>query len=198
MQNANRIWMSFPAAAAALCAMFLFEAPSGAAAMNSAAATTHADTVPGAWQHHKVTFNYYGITALNTCSGLENDVRLILRYFGARKDVKVSASGCPGGSPDTPSHNAWVEADFYTLSPTETSASGAVTAHWTTVDVTDHHPHFMDRGSCELIKSIKSVLLDNFSLRNIDYRTGCFPNTQSANDFSVKGEALTAAGSTSG
>ena len=129
---------------------------------------------------------------------MENDVRLILRYFGARKDVKVSASGCPGGGPDRPTHNAWVSADFYTLSPTETAASGAVKAHWTTVDVTDQHPQFMDRGSCELIKSMKRVLIDNFSLRDIDYRTSCFPYSQSPNDFSVKGEALKAAGSTSG
>jgi len=192
MQHTSRMWMSFPAAAAAFCTMLLFGAPAGA--MDG----TAAGTVPGAWQHHKVTFNYYGLTTLYTCSGLENDVRLLLRYFGARKDVTVSASGCPGGGPNRPTHSAWVTADFYTLSPTETAASGAVTAQWTAVNVTDQHPQFMDRGACELIKSIKSVLIDNFSLRGIDYRTNCFPHTESPDAFSVKGEALTAAGSTSG
>lgn len=195
MQCTKRMSMYVPAAAA-LCAMFLFEAP--AVATNGTAATPAADTVPGAWQHHKVTFNYYGITTLYTCSGLENDVRLLLRYFGARKDVKASATGCPGGGPNTATHSAWVTADFYTLAPTEPGASDAVTAQWTAVDVSDQNPHFMDRGSCELIKSIKSVLIDNFSLRDIQYRTGCFPHAESPNDFSVKGEALKAAGSTSG
>jgi hypothetical protein len=195
MQHTNRMWMSFPAATA-LCAMILLAAP--AAVLDSAAATTAAGTVPSAWQHHKVTFNYYGLTTLYTCSGLEDQVRRILLHFGARKDAKVSASGCPGGGPDTPTHNAWVKADFYTLAPTDTAASDAVTAHWATLDVTARHPHFMDPGDCELLQSMKSLMIDNFSLRGVEYRTSCFPHVQSIDDFSVKGEALKAAGSTSG
>src|SRR5882762_7567558 len=70
--------------------------------------------VAGSWQHHTVKLNYYGITALYTCSGLEDHVKDILVHFGARKDAKVRASGCFRG-PDSPSHSAWIDADFYTL-----------------------------------------------------------------------------------
>ena len=37
------------------------------------------DIVDGAWQHHKVKFNYVGFTTLYTCDGLEDRVGEILR-----------------------------------------------------------------------------------------------------------------------
>lgn len=197
MQHTNRIAMSWRAATAVFCGMSLLGATAGAAAMDGAA-RTDAGTVPSAWQHHQVTFNYYGLTTLFTCSGLEGQVKRILVHFGARKDAKVIATGCPGGGPDTPTHDAWVKADFYTLAPTGTAAPDTVQAHWATLDVTARRPYFMDAGDCELLQDMKSLMIDNFSLRGVEYRTSCFPNTQTADDFSVRGEALKAAGPASG
>ena len=59
-----------------------------------AATTTALGVEPGVWQHHQTTISYYGITTLYTCDGLEDKVRALLLYFGARADLKVHAFGC--------------------------------------------------------------------------------------------------------
>ncbi len=152
-----------------------------------------ADVVSGTWQHHKVTMNYFGITTLYTCDGLENHVRQILLYLGARKDLKVSATGCPG-SPNAPSRTAWVNVDFYSLAPAaDTGSPGAVNASWSALQLNSFHPNFMDAGDCELIQNMKDLALKNFSLRDLEYRTDCVPHDLSIDGFSVKGEALKAA-----
>jgi hypothetical protein len=149
-----------------------------------------ADVVAGTWQHHKVTMNYFGITTLFTCDGLENHVRQILLYLGARQDLKVSATGCPG-SVNAPSRTAWVNVDFYSLEPAaNTAAPGTVKASWSALQLNSNHPRFMDAGDCELIQNMKDLALKNFTLRDVDYRTDCVPHDLNLDGFSVKGEAL--------
>jgi hypothetical protein len=151
-----------------------------------------ADAVAGAWQHHQVTFNYLGFTTLYTCDGLESQVRQILLHLGARRDVSVTARGCPGPY-NTPSHSAWVSADFYALAPAaDAGGSGAVKAHWAPVEVTPRRPFFIGDGDCELIREMKDLITQNFSLRDVEYRTSCTPHEVSVNGFAVKGESLRA------
>ena len=145
MRNANHAWKSFWGAAAAVILLSGATARSGAAP--EPAVTPAGDVVSGAWQHHKVTFTYIGFTALFTCSGLEDHVRQILVHLGARKDAKVSATGCPGPI-DTPSGSAWVDADFYSLAPAVDPAEpNLVRAHWTALQVSPRRPHFIQGGS---------------------------------------------------
>jgi hypothetical protein len=155
------------------------------------------DIAAGAWQHHKVSFNYVGFTALYTCEGLEDQVRQILLYLGARKDVHVSARGCPGPS-NTPSRNAYVDADFYTLAPVAgAGASDTVKTRWTAFELTPRHPGFMGNGDCELMQSMKDLITKNFSLRDLEYRTDCYPNVVNLDSFAVKAQALRALPQTS-
>jgi len=150
------------------------------------------DIVNGTWQHHKATFNYVGFTTLYTCDGLQDHVRQILLHLGARKDARVSAVGCPGPY-NAPSNTAWVDADFYTLAPA--AAAGApdtVKARWTALDVTPRRPNFMGDGDCELVQSMKDLITKNFSLRDVQYRTDCFPHQITLDGFAVKGQALRA------
>jgi hypothetical protein len=163
---------------------------SGAAV--EAADTASGDIVNGAWQHHKVTFSYFGFTSLYTCDGLEDEVRQILLHLGARKDAKVSASGCPGPV-GVPSRSAWVDADFYTLAPVAAAGgSDTVKAQWTSLEVRPRRPTFLGEGACELIQEMKDLITQNFSLRDVDYRTSCFPNEVTVDGFAVKGQALRA------
>jgi hypothetical protein len=166
-------------------------APSGLAAEPSAD-TPPADVVTSAWQHHKVKFNYVGFTSLYTCDGLEDHVRQILLHIGARKDADVRAVGCPGPN-NGPSRTAWVDADFYTLAPAAgASGTDAVQARWTPLEVTARRPNFMGDGDCELIAQMKDLITQNFSLRNIEYRTDCFAHQLVLDGFAVKGQALRA------
>jgi hypothetical protein len=154
--------------------------------------TASGDIVNGAWQHHKVTFNYYGVTALYTCDGLEEQVRQILLHVGARQDAKVTASGCPGPF-GTPSHTAWVDADFYTLAPVAAAnGSNTVKARWTSLEVKPRRPNFLGEGACELIQEMKDLITQNFSLRDVDYRTSCIPHELTLDGFAVEGQALRA------
>jgi hypothetical protein len=177
MRDANRLWMF-------LCAAIL----AGAATADNTPPA--GDVVSGAWQHHKLTFSYIGFTSLYTCDGLEAHVRQILLHLGARKDLKVSASGCPGPF-NAPSRSAFVGVDFYSLAPAE-PGSDTVQARWTPVEVTPRRPEFMGAGDCELIQNMKDLITQNFSMRDVKYRTDCFPHEISFDGFAVRGQALRA------
>jgi hypothetical protein len=190
MRSTNPAWKSFWGAAVAVLLLSGATARSGAAP--EPAATPAGDVVNGTWQHHKVTFTYIGFTALFTCSGLEGHVRQILMHLGARKDAKVRARGCPGPF-DAPSASAWVDADFYSLAPADNPAEpDAVKAHWTTLQVSPRQPDFMGGGDCELMQGMKDLITKNFTLRNVEYNTSCFPHDISLAGFELKGQALRA------
>jgi hypothetical protein len=190
MRHTNHGWMAVWGMLAALAGL-----PLGAAAAETAAAPP-TDVVTGVWQHHKVTFNYTGLTSLYTCSGLEGHVRQILVLLGARKDLHVSAMGCPGPA-NAPSRSAWVTADFYTLAPAPDAAgSDAIRAQWTALEVAPLRPSFMGDGDCELVDQMKDLITQNFSLRDVEYRARCTPNELYMNSYAVRGQALRAVAST--
>jgi hypothetical protein len=146
--------------------------------------------IPSAWQHHKAEFDYFGVTTLYTCDGLEGQVRRILEHLGARKDMHVQARGCPGPA-NAPSHTASVVADFYSLAPsTDASEANAVKAQWSTVELTGRRPNFMGDGDCELIDAMKTLISQNFRPRDLNYRTTCIPRELEIDGFAVKGEFL--------
>jgi hypothetical protein len=188
MRRAVRPWISLWGVAAMLGGLAC--APPANSAAVDTPATPAADLVTSSWQHHQVTFNYFGITSLYTCDGLEDQVRQILLHLGARNDAKVYASGCPGPY-IAPSRTAWVKADFYTLTPAaDAVGSGTVKASWTAVEVTPRRPAFMGDGDCELIQAMKDLIIKNFTLRNVEYRTSCVPHEVSLDTYAVKGQAL--------
>jgi len=194
MRQAIRSWILRWGALALLGGLSGGALGSGAAiaAAPAESAAAPGDVVNGSWQHHQVTFSYYGITSLFTCDGLEDHVRQILLHLGARKDVKVRASGCPGPY-DSPSRSAWVHTDFYTLAPAAgADASTTVKARWTPVEMTPRRPYFMGDGDCELIQAMKDLIIKNFALRDVEYRANCVPHELWMDSFAVKGQALRA------
>jgi hypothetical protein len=149
------------------------------------------DAVDGTWQHHKVKFDYVGFTSSYNCEGLESHVRQILVSIGARKDAKVTVTGCIG--PSTPTHSAFVTADFYSVAGgPATEAGDAVKARWTPLEISPRRPDFMDDGDCELVQGMKDMILQNFSLRGVQYRTDCVPHQLSMNGFKVTADTLRA------
>jgi hypothetical protein len=172
-----------------------------------AAAVAPADVLSSEWQHRQLSFDYSGITTLYTCDGLEDHVRQILLYLGARKDLKVRATGCPGPF-NSPSRTAFVNVDFYALVPAAggpapgtpaaggpapgTPAAPILNGHWTPLELTPRRPNFMGDGDCELMQEMKDFITRNFTLRSVEYRTSCFPHEVTVDGFSVKGQALRA------
>ena len=162
------------------------------AALSISAGVAHAapEQQPAVWQLHHAQFDYFGITSRFTCDGLENKVRQILLYLGARNDVYVQA-GCPGG-PFSISRSAFVRVDFSTLvASAAVSDSNATAASWTTLNLAARRPSFLGDGDCELIDQMKKLVTDNFSWRGkISYRTDCPINTLEFHDYQIQGEVL--------
>jgi len=184
MQRSKRIWTSATMAAFLAFGML----PAVGAADDSSAG---GPVVAGTWVHRHANFTYWGVTALYSCDGLEDNIRALLVHLGARKDdAKVNARGCPHG-PSVPGHNAIIELDFYSLSPSaDANAPNTVQARWAPVVVSETHPYFMGRGDCELVEELKDILSKNFSFRDLSYRTDCVPYQEYVDQFSVKAEAL--------
>ena len=161
------------------------------AAGNAAAA--EADHVNGVWQHHKVRFDYMSVTTLYTCSGLELKVQSILGALGARPGAKVRTGGCLGRD-NTPARQAWVMMEFDSLAPPgDASQPQPIDAGWMPLLIESHRPSFMADGDCELINAMKNIIIQNFSLRGLDYVTHCIAHGQTLDSYSIKGEVLRAA-----
>ena len=61
------------------------------------------------------------------------------------------------------------------------------------VELTPQRPFFMGEGDCELMQGMKDLMTKNFSLRDLRYRTDCFPNAPTPDSFAINGQTLTAA-----
>jgi hypothetical protein len=48
----------------------------------------------------------------------------------------------------------------------------------------------MDSGDCELVEQLKELISESFALRDLDYRTDCFPHESNLHAFSIKAQAL--------
>ncbi len=177
-------------AAGAVLGWILLGMASGSAYSAADQAGSAAPTERSAWKHHHVTFAYFGITAAYTCDSLEDKVKQILLYVGARQDAQVQATGCPRG-PSSLSHQAVVTVDFDTLQAApDSSDADSVQARWADMQVAPRHPRFMDEGDCELIDGMRPVLKDGFSWRGLDYSTSCFPHELPLDGFAVRGAVL--------
>ncbi len=163
------------------------------AAASQADSSTPAAAQPSAWQHHQVTFTYMGFTSAYSCDGLEGKVASILKFFGA-KNPQVQTSNCPRG-PDSISHVIQVKVDFDTLRAAagDTPASDIVQARYTPFKLDSRRPFFMGEGDCELIYSMKPMLIASFSFQKLSYDATCTPHQVTFADFRVDGEVLKSA-----
>jgi hypothetical protein len=160
-------------------------------ATHAAEDTPAAPSEPSVWQRHQATLLYDGVTTHYTCDGLEDKVRSLLLYLGARADLKVRAFGCSGGF-DHPSRIGTVSTDFYSLATADAAADATQTVpgKWVALTIAPKRPNWMGDGECELVEQMKGLLTLGFSMRNVDYRTTCLPHQVTIADYSVKGEIL--------
>ena len=150
-----------------------------------------ADTSSAHWRAQKLEFTYSGFTARYSCDGIEGKVREILLSFGARKDLKVKATGCEQGGGEATSKIAWVATDFSALAPgPDPEGAATVNATWARAQLAPNRPNFMGTGECELVDAMRELLQKGFALRNVVYRADCVPKHVSIADYSVNAEVL--------
>lgn len=152
---------------------------------------------PAVWQHHKELINYYGVTETYTCTGIEDKVRELLLYFGARKDGLKVTPLCSRQL--APMHQVFVRVEFDSLAPAGGASNGGggeVNGQWADLHVLPTDPLFRDRGECELFQHLKEVLMKDFTVRDVHYRTDCTPYETTLQDYSITGQVLVPPGHT--
>jgi hypothetical protein len=156
-----------------------------------------AGTVPAVWTPKELHFTFMGFTSRYSCDGLEDRIKTALIKLGARKDMQVHATACPGPA-GRPVPFPTVTGKLNVLQPvTDQTPADAQTvqAHWQKVDiatlVTDRDP-VRAAGECELVEQIKQSILPVFTTRNVEYRSTCVPNQLSIGGTTLKAEMLVA------
>jgi hypothetical protein len=164
---------------------------------------------PGIWTRHQYTFNFMGFTTTYSCDGLEDKLKLLLLYAGARKDVKTRSGGCsaPFGRPDK---FASAELTFYTLAPANAPPPPPAPNRrksadikpepvtygrgvWRTVELSPNYPRELGVGDCELIEQFRDHVLPLFTTRNLNDHTTCIPHQDSGSTINLKVELFAAA-----
>jgi hypothetical protein len=146
--------------------------------LGAAGADLPGSAQPGVWVHHKWVVGYDGSTPYD-CTGVGPKIRQMLLYFGARYEglkVAVTCRGLLG-----------VETEFDSLAPAGEGESDTVPGHWVKLLIRSID---QNRGECDLIRNLKGLLTNNFTVRNLDYRTSCFPNEVTMNEFTVMGQVF--------
>lgn len=150
------------------------------------------------WQKHQAVIQYFATGTSYSCDGIEDKVRQILQYVGARADMKVRAAGCDQG-PFLPSHMASVSVEFYALAPAaDASSPDSVPSHWVTLSMNSTRSKFLQSSDCDLVRAMKSVLSKSFTWQGLEYGTSCSPYAAASNSFAVKGAVLKADAGKSG
>ena len=167
------------------------DAPSPAAPPASGTAQAASGTAQSAhWVEKKLHFVYQGFTAKYSCDGLRDDMQLIVRQLGARKDSKVNEMGCTSG-PGRPDPFPGVTGRLYVLQPAAPDAKDAVAAHWQPVRVSLRDPtEIGNQGVCELLEQVKHDIVPLFAARNVKYDVMCVPHQVTLGSSTLTAEVL--------
>lgn len=145
----------------------------------------------GTWQKHQYTLHYMGFTTTYSCDGLEEKMRELLLWAGARSDAKSSAFGCDRGF-GMPSKFASAEITFYTLATAPAGSADGVAATWRKVQWAPHRPQQLADGDCELVEQFRDQVLPMFTTRDVNNHTHCVPNELNPGDLDLGFEVLVA------
>ncbi len=166
------------------------------AAPADAASADQGPAIEAVWIEHRVTFDYMGFTTAYNCDSVREKLIDLLRLAGARRDLKVTTSGC-----DLPNLHvsALVHARLHFFSPAlpkaEPNASTLpvvpAMAHWLPVKIEPDHPRSIARGDCELVEQFAQQVLQHFAVRNVDSELRCVPHQLPSGEMHLHFDALT-------
>ena len=168
------------------------------AATPAGSASVVGTPLPAVWRERRVTFDYRGRTARYSCEGLRDKVRAMLIDLGARRDVKLVATGCRengrvrGGSA-RPRLRIVFSSPALTRGVDEPARSGdlaAVNARFETFMIADDAFRNMGIGDCELVDEFTRQILPKLTARDVRRNVRCVTGQMSGNRFMVQGRVL--------
>ncbi len=150
--------------------------------------------VAAAWKHHEFDFHYMGFTTRYSCEGLRDKVRLLLRYSGVVKGVKVTTRGCEVGHgfiATFPRVRVIFEAPE--IPEAGQRVVGETTlGRWRSVSIRRGQPRGLEVGDCELVEQFRDRLLPLLTHRNVNDRTNCIPHQLLGSVIDLKFDLLVA------
>lgn len=174
----------------AVTAVLLVSVCTGAGAAPAASSGQEA----AVWVKKEVNFRYVGFTTKYTCDGLQDKMRRILLWLGARDDLKMTGYGCLGvNAPET---TPGVRIVMHVLQPASATAGQTVAAHWKRVDLLSAHDLLSAAADCELISQLNRDVLPLFAARDVDYSATCSVHTPLIGGTRLKVNVLVADSST--
>jgi hypothetical protein len=166
--------------------------------------TAHAQDAPqprAVWREVHVDFSYFGRTSRYSCEGLRGKVRSLLSQLGARRDLRLYASGCEetGNPPRLGRMNPGVTMIFSAPAPAAASARpmrstapAPVQARYQPFIITVDAFRNMGVGDCEFVADFVRQVLPRFAVRNLQQDIRCLPNQLIGSRYRVQGEVLKA------
>ena len=157
-------------------------------------AATGSGEAGAVWVQKEVNFRYVGFTTKYSCDGLQDKMRRILLWLGARDDLKMTGYGCIGVN--SPEITPGVRIVMHVLQPASATAGQTVAAHWKAVDLFAAHDLLDAARDCELVAQLNRDVLPLFAARDVDYRATCSVHTPLVGGTRLKAKVLVADSST--
>lgn len=139
------------------------------------------------WQSYEVDFPYMGFGSYYSCTGLEDRLEEYLRQLGARKDVKVMATGCAASDV---SNSIWTHVRVSLPAPADASAQDTFPAAQKTVKLSTQPYGEAGSGNCDLLEQMRDRLLPKLKLKAVDDNLHCVPRQASVGARQLQVAAL--------
>ncbi|HVC00787.1 MAG TPA: hypothetical protein VND80_01165 [Steroidobacteraceae bacterium] len=185
--------MRFRKASAGLCLAATFAAGNGFAATGV--------PLPAVWKEHRVNFVYLGRTSRYSCGGLSDKVRAMLVDLGARRNLHITAIGCPefGRPPGPNSLNPSLSIVFSAPAlpaaaekPRGPGDLAPVDARFEPFTIVPDAFRDMSVGDCELVEEFAQQILPLLTTRDMKKDITCVPYELSGSNYFLRGQILRA------
>jgi len=174
----------------------------GLAAVACSAALADPPREPRAiWKEVRVDFTYFGRTSRYSCEGLRGKLQSLLGQLGARRDLRLIATGCeefgarPRGGSTPPGARLIFSVPAFADAAPKPLRSGdlaPVDAHYEPFTITVDAFRNMGVGDCEVVEDFVRQVLPKFTIRNLRQDIRCVPYQLSGSRYWVHGEILKA------
>ncbi len=154
--------------------------------------------VPAVWKERHIDFYYVGRTARYSCDGLRDKLRAMLFDLGARRDLKIVATGCADDdrlrvNSGVPSLTVIFSAPALpdpSMKPLHEGDLAATDARFETFTITSDAFRNLGVGDCEFVEDFRQQILPALVTRRVKDDIRCRSDQPSGNHFLLKGEIL--------
>ena len=154
--------------------------------------------VQSVWKPVEIKYSYVGFTTAYECDAFESKIKSILLKLGAAPQTRVQANGCintrpsrnffvtvttatpiPASEAKEPANKATKELAERLTGKKDPLQTDPFPAQWQTVDLSRDRKLDLEPGDCELMDGLKKEVLPKLSVKVIEDRVMCTPNSLS-------------------